>query len=288
MSRWIRVERLAIALLGVAVAYLIISQIVTRSEANDQADQKAAAQQQAAESAQDARAVADPLAELCRTDPSVAQRAGEACQKAAEVKRQPTAPIAVNGQDGRGIVATAIEAGRLIVSYDDGVRRDVGQVVGQPGAPGAVGAPGRGVVSTILDGVDLVAIYSDGQRENLGRIVGRDGRGITSVDGSTGRLLITFDDGTTQDAGELPRGPEGKRGPPPAGWTVQRADGSTEHCSRNAGSPDEAPTYSCTASGGPTDPPTETTTTTATETTTVTATPPPDDGGLLPIPTEGR
>lgn len=267
-----------------AVSVLAALYFVDRSRADEEA---AALQAQVAEIAADAKQVADPLAELCRTDPSVAARAGEGCRKAAEVQKQPAAPVAVDGVDGRGITATAIEAGRLVVSYTDGQRRDVGQVVGQPGTPGAagpVGESGRGVVATVLDGVDLVVIYSDGARENLGRIVGRDGdpgRGITSVDGSTGRLLITYDDGTTQDAGELPRGPQGERGAPPASWTVQRADGSTERCTRNEGSPDDAPTYSCTASGGPTDPPTETTT--ETTTTTVTTNPPTSEKpGLLP------
>ena len=277
---------MAIGIMALSVLVLAGMRISDRAQS---AEQTSALQAQVAAIAADAKQVADPLAELCRTDPSVAARAGEGCRKAAEVQQKPTpAPSAVDGQDGRGITATAIEAGRLVVAYTDGTRRDVGQVVGQPGTPGAagaMGAPGRGVVATVLDGVDLVVIYSDGTQENLGRIVGRDGdpgRGITSVDGSTGRLIITFDDGTTQDAGELPRGPQGERGAPPAGWTVQRADGSTERCTRNSGSPDDAPTYSCTASGGTT-PPTETTTTTATETTTVTTTPPPDDGGLLPL-----
>jgi hypothetical protein len=279
-----RPDRTRLILRAVAVlllAYLVGANIRTQFNANEQADQKAQAQQQAAQNAQDAKAVADPLAELCRTDPSVAQRVGDACQKAAEVQRDQK-PVVLQPKDGRGITSTAIEAGRLVVSYSDGARRDVGQVVGQPGATGATGEPGRGVVATVLDGVDLVVIYSDGQRENLGRIVGRDGdpgRGIASVDASTGRLIITFDDGTTQDAGELPRG---ERGPPPAGWTVQRADGSTERCSRDPGSSDDAPTYSCTASSGPTAPPAETTT----ETTTVTVTPEPTEkpgnGGLLP------
>lgn len=50
-----------------------------------------------------------------------------------------------------------------------------------------------------------------------------------------------------------PAGPQGAQGPagadgqPPAGWTWTDPLGRTQHCTRDAGSPDSAPTYSCTA-----------------------------------------
>ena len=251
-----------------ALAVLLLTYQATSQE------QRLSLEQQVAEIAADAKAVADPLADLCRTDPSVAARAGEACQKAAEVKSEPV-PRPVNGTDGRGIQGTDIVDGRLVIYYTDGTRDDKGRVVGQAGAAGGAG---RGIVASTINDGRLVLAYTDGAREDIGQVVGAQGdagedgatgRGIAAVDGSSGRLLITYTDGTTADAGPLPPGPAGPRGEAgPAGRGVQRAYVEdcrwyvlyTDGTSQDAGN-------ACT-----------------TETAEPPETTPPDDGGLLPTP----
>ncbi|MEV5538468.1 hypothetical protein AB0L13_16555 [Saccharopolyspora shandongensis] len=165
--------------------------------------------------------LADDVARVCQQGGDAAAKLGAACVSAERVARQPN-PL----DEPRGIAATSIAAGRLVVTYTDGTRRDVGPVVGPggpaglPGADGAdgsvgsVGPAGRGIAGTALDGVDLVVTYTDGTTENLGRVVGPAGRGIAEVDTRTGRLLVTYDDGTTDDAGPLPPGPQGEPGTP--------------------------------------------------------------------------
>lgn len=144
-------------------------------------------------------------------------------------------PRGDRGPAGRGIAGTALVDGRLLVAYDDGTSRDVGQVVGQPGA---TGAEGRGVVGTAIVGGRLVVSYSDSTTEDVGQVVGTDGddgapgRGVTSVAAVDGRLIVTFTDNTTQDAGPLPAGPPG-RGVQRAEvrdcrWFVTYTDGTTE------------------------------------------------------------
>jgi hypothetical protein len=101
-----------------------------------------------------------------------------------------------------------------------------------------------------------VVAYSDGERVDLGPVVGRDGVGIAGVDGSTGRLVVTLTNGTTVDAGPLPRGPAGAQGdtgptgpagdPAPSVRSVTRTfdDGTVERCTRSGGS-DVDPELTC-------------------------------------------
>lgn len=154
------------------------------------------------------------------------------------VVQPPTAqqgPPGDRGPAGRGIAGTAIVDGHLLVAFDDGTSRDVGQVVGQPGTNGAAG---RGVVGTTIAGGRLVVSYSDSTTEDVGQVVGTDGddgapgRGVTSVASVDGRLVVTFTDGATQDAGPLPAGPAG-RGVQRAEvvdcrWRVTYTDGTSE------------------------------------------------------------
>ncbi|SDZ59045.1 hypothetical protein SAMN05216215_11202 [Saccharopolyspora shandongensis] len=175
--------------------------------------------------------LADDVARACAQGGDAAAKLGAACATATEVK---SAPPPRDGRNGRGITSTAITAGRLVVSYDDGTARDVGPVVGPTGPAGPIGATGpdgrpgtdgtsgRGIAGTSIDGTDLVVAYTDGTRENLGRVVGTDGRGITSTDTTGGRLIVTYDDGSTEDAGPLPQGPQGEPGPAcPAGYELR-------------------------------------------------------------------
>ena len=50
------------------------------------------------------------------------------------------------GEDGRGIESTTIINGHLVITYSDGSRQDVGQVVGRQGQPGQKGRSG-GIIS---------------------------------------------------------------------------------------------------------------------------------------------
>lgn len=151
----------------------------------------------------------------------------------------PTGPPGANGQPGRGISSTHLANGELVVSYTDGTSIDVGPVVGPAGMDGK---PGRGVVGTTITGGELVVSYTDGTSQNLGSVVGPAGatgaQGIAGVNGANG---TNGADGKTG-----PTGPSGLPGPPVAGWTFTDALGMQHTCTRNAGSPDNAATYTCT------------------------------------------
>lgn len=241
--RMSRTGRIVIVVLSIAVAYLLVSQVMTQREANVASDQATAAQQ-------DARSVADPLVALCQRDPEVRRKVGALCDTAAEVKDQPTPPqVGADGKDGRGIAGTAIVEGRLLITYTDGVLEDKGPVVGQGGQPGPAG---RSIISTTIQDGALVLSYSDGTTETAGQVVGaagsdgRDGRGISSVSVSADyRLLVTYTDGETVDVGPVPAGPPG-RGIAGVAFdmntctaTVTYTDGTTE----------SAPMTGCTAGG---------------------------------------
>lgn len=63
--------------------------------------------------------------------------------------------------------------------------------------------------------------------------------GVNGADGAAGAT------GPPGPAG--PQGPAGVDGKPPASWTWTSPAGVTYTCTRDAASPDDAPTYSCTA-----------------------------------------
>ena len=211
-------------------------------------------------SAQDNHAAAQQLAEQVRKlggTPTVQPPPGPTAV---------TGPVGPAGAAGRGITGTAISAGHLFVSYTDGTTEDKGQVAG---ATGVKGSDGRGITGSNATSGHLVLSYSDGSTTDAGQVVGKDGAtGATGPVGAAGRgvaslaentnnhLIITYTDGTTQDIGPLPAGPPGPTGPqgvqgpagsPPAGWTWTDTLGRNYTCTRNASSPDSAPTYTCTA-----------------------------------------
>lgn len=93
---------------------------------------------------------------------------------------------------------------------------------GEPGSVGPVGPAG----SAGLPGVDGVA----------------GGKGTPGAQGSAG------EPGPAGPQGEPgPPGADGVNGQPPAGWTWTDNAGRKQSCARDAGSPDTAPTYTCTA-----------------------------------------
>ncbi|MGW1680565.1 hypothetical protein [Saccharopolyspora sp. NPDC002376] len=205
-----RLNRTRLLLLAVAVAllaYLVGAQVLTQVRANEQSDQRAQAQQQAAESAQDARAVADPLAELCRTDPSVAARVGDACRIAAEVKDDPEPP-AVSRADIAAAVADYLRrnpppAGRSATL--DQITAAVAEYLTahppQPGRPPAAGEISAAVAGYLADNPPPAG--SDGAD-------GEPGRPPTAeeIDAAVARYFAA----NPPPAG--PPGPQGEQGEP--------------------------------------------------------------------------
>lgn len=114
-----------------------------------------------------------------------------------------------DGAPGRGIVTTAIENSRLLVTYTDGTTTDVGEVVGHDGKSGKDGhdgKPGRGITTSVVSNGDLVVSYTDGTTKNLGPVVGHDGangRGIATTAIVAGHLIITYTDNTAEDVGQV-------------------------------------------------------------------------------------
>jgi hypothetical protein len=146
----------------------------------------------------------------------------------------------VNGINGRGIRSTNIANEHLFVTYTDNSTVDLGQIVGKNGTngkPGSEGKQGIGITGTTLGGpsnTDLIVSRSDGTVADVGTVVGKNGidglngtngnagtagvNGTNGTDGKPGRsvqlvninsdehLIITYDDGTTDDAGPVPQG----------------------------------------------------------------------------------
>jgi hypothetical protein len=140
---------------------------------------------------------------------------------------------------------------------------------GDTGATGATGAAGRGLASVIcVSGVWRVQ-YTDGTVDNSagpctgppGPIGAAGGVGATGStgpagkngqDGAAGSSGAQGDPGPTGPAGPAgsagadgTAGKDGANGQPPASWTWNNALGVTYRCTRDADSPDSAPTYAC-------------------------------------------
>ena len=105
-----------------------------------------------------------------------------------------------DGKDGRGIKSVATnDKGELIITYTDGTTENAGKVIGADGKDGDKGDAGQ-------DGKD----GTDGKDG----ADGKDGRGIKSVTtNDEGDLIITYTDGTTENAGKV-SGPKGDKGEP--------------------------------------------------------------------------
>ena len=75
------------------------------------------------------------------------------------------------------------------------------------GTDGTDGVDGRGILGTsVVDG-RLIVTFSDGATQDAGQVVGQNGaaglngRGITDSDVVDGRLMITYSDGAVEDLG---------------------------------------------------------------------------------------
>lgn len=105
--------------------------------------------------------------------------------------------------------------------------------VGIPGPPGSPGLPGP-VGPSGGPGATGVA----------------GGAGAAGANGSPGARGPTGAQGAAGPPG--PQGQPGQPGSPPAGWSWQDPSGRTFQCARDTGSPDSAPTYTCTSQTPPT------------------------------------
>lgn len=153
---------------------------------------------------------------ICKIYPTEDQ-----CQLANKIAANPTAPV--NGKDGadgsdgatgptgatgakgtsgatgatgKGISNVELNAsGHLIISYTDDTHKDVGRVVGATGPAGANGKPGlTGIAGASGASGPAGATGASGTD-------GSPGRGVTSSVITNGHLIITYTDGTADDAG---------------------------------------------------------------------------------------
>lgn len=179
-----------------ATGYLVAGQFTTTNRA-------VVAEQQA-------KSLADQVADACARGGPVATELGDACRHAQQVQQLPGPP------------------------GTSGPRGDPGP----PGPPGPSGPQGP-AGSAGLPG-------SDGPPGPSGA----DGvSGAPGVPGPAGSDGAEGKPGAAGPAG--PPGVDGRPGPPVAGWTFTDATGTRQACSRDAGSPDAAPSYTCTAEPPP-------------------------------------
>jgi hypothetical protein len=132
-------------------------------------------------------------------------------------------------------------------------------VAGAPGAAGAQGAAGLNGASGIPGPPGSPGLPGPtGPTGAVGPSGVSGPAGVTGAQGSNGQDGAAGPAGVAGPAGAAgPQGDPGAAGQPPAGWSWQDPDsGTTFQCARDAGSPDAAPTYTCTST---TPPPTTTT-----------------------------
>lgn len=135
-------------------------------------------------------------------------------------------------------------------------------VAPHPGPSGPAGAPGLSIVGARIASCRLVLIRQDGREFDAGPVCGATGsRGPSGSPGPAGSPGATGAAGAAgQNGAAGPSGPPGKDGKdgangkdgrdgqPPASYTIPVA-GVMYRCDRDAGSPDSAPTYTCSLAG---------------------------------------
>lgn len=145
--------------------------------------------------------------------------AGVAQQLATQLRRLGVTPVVQPPAPVAGVAGQPGPAGQ------NGVNG-----IGVPGPPGSPGLPGP-TGPTGPTGVPGAS-------------------GPAGQDGSTGAPGPAGQAGAPGPAG--PQGQPGAPGSPPAGWSWQDPSGTTFQCTRDARSPDSAPTYTCTSQAPPT------------------------------------
>lgn len=239
---------LIIALIALAAAgWLVWGQLTA-------ADETAEAQQQATSAEQEKRWTAAQFVQACRTvDEDTSDELREACRLAAQVANTPR-PQPKDGADGVGIASVSPGDCRVSILLTDGRSYTVDRLCG---ADGDDGADGRGITSTATEGCFVRVTYSDSASQRLGPFCGPQGPpGQDGADGADGQTPPCMSEPSQCRGPVGPAGPpgedgqdgvDGADGQPPAGWTWTDAAGREQSCTRDADSPDEAPTYTCTA-----------------------------------------
>lgn len=192
VKRWVLV-------LAVIAALLAISTVLALAWGWNQS-------QRAVEAGQDLAVVVDQACE----DEDVRESLGEACPRAAQVKKNDPDPIPLPGIEGpegppgppgppgASVTGPRGPSGQSIVGPRGPTGQNGDTVVGPPGPVGEDGTDG-----------------SNGTNGTNGTN-GLNGRGIRSMSlNNAGELVVEFTDGTTQNFGPVigPRGPEGPAGP---------------------------------------------------------------------------
>ena len=130
------------------------------------------------------------------------------------------------GSNGTGIASVEInDAGELVLILTDDTSINVGKIVGKDGTDGtngSNGADGVGIRSVAIVNDELIVTLTDDTETNLGNVKGAkgdkgdpgekgadgtnglDGKGITDTSiNADGYLIITYTDGSTQNAGKV-------------------------------------------------------------------------------------
>ena len=130
------------------------------------------------------------------------------------------------GSNGTGIASVEInDAGELVLILTDDTSINAGKIVGKDGTDGtngSNGADGVGIRSVAIVNDELIVTLTDDTETNLGNVKGAkgdkgdpgekgadgtnglDGKGITDTSiNADGYLIITYTDGSTQNAGKV-------------------------------------------------------------------------------------
>ncbi|HZA72087.1 MAG TPA: hypothetical protein VE476_04175 [Propionibacteriaceae bacterium] len=203
------------------------------------------------------------------TDPA-AKTWCERVQRGEPAVPLPADVVTREGTPGIGLAYTRqVDRCYIEVGLTSGVSNRYGPFCGTPGETGPTGATGpSGPAGETGAPGETGAAGETGERGPEGT----QGVGIADVRANGCNVDVVLTDGTVKTVGPFCS--------PFGSWTVTRADGSVERCTRDGGE-DSAPNYRCEVISAPTVP-----SSTSEEAPPVTETPAPTDGtgGLLPLP----
>lgn len=184
----------------------------------------------------------------CRLGGEVAAEMGSLCPQARAVQEAPAAAPR-DGINGVGISRVDTGDCALTIRLTDGRSDTLSDLCGEPGKDAP---PSRGIASTAQDGCFVTLTYTDALSQRLGPFCGVAGpAGKNGEKGEKGDPPPCMSE-PTQCRG--PIGPAGQDGNPAQTQTFTLPDGRQFSCTRDDGSPDVAPTYTCVQTAGPTEP----------------------------------
>ena len=175
---------------------------------------------------------------------------------ATPVVEPPVVERGARGEPGVGIASVESAPCAVVVRLTDGRSTPVDGLCGRPGRDG------RSITGAAPAGCDVLLSWSDATTSRVGPMcgpvgasgqAGQDGR--DGQDGQDGQPPPCMSEPSQCRGANGEKGDQGDRGvdgAPPRGWVTTRGDGSEETCTRDSGSPDSAPTYSCETTSPPT------------------------------------